>query len=201
MNIRSILGFLPLILFGFVGHLAGAGAVGWVALAAAALGLGVAALGGRAGLNAVSISSTVVLAGLGITALTAGTSAATFVAAYGTGVLALLVGLTMLATVTTVPFTEQSARASVPKQYWDNPMFRAVNRRISLAWGLATIGCGLSRFLYVAVEGANPAKTTALGLLIGFGVPAALCYLAFRYTIHSSKGARARVAGAHQPTQ
>ena len=34
----------------------------------------------------------------------------------------------------TVPFSEQSAREMVDRQYWDSPLFQAKNRSISLVW-------------------------------------------------------------------
>jgi hypothetical protein len=53
---------------------------------------------------------------------------------YGRGGCAVVLALVMLASACTVPFTEQYARARVDRRYWGSPVFRAMNRRISLVW-------------------------------------------------------------------
>ena len=41
----------------------------------------------------------------------------------------------ILVTLPVMPFTEQYARETVPREYWHTPEFRSINRRISAAWG------------------------------------------------------------------
>jgi uncharacterized membrane protein len=51
--------------------------------------------------------------------------------AVAAGVLALLVFGSLLF----VPFTEEYARAAVPREYWNSPKFKRLNRRLTALWG------------------------------------------------------------------
>jgi hypothetical protein len=51
--------------------------------------------------------------------------------AIAAGVLSLLVFGSLLF----VPFTEQYAREVVPREHWNSPRFKAVNRRLTALWG------------------------------------------------------------------
>lgn len=58
------------------------------------------------------------------------------------GVLALIA----LVSLFFVPFTEQYARESTPREYWSTPLFKKINRVLTLMWGLVfvvTAVCGL----------------------------------------------------------
>ncbi|WP_455355520.1 hypothetical protein [Streptomyces sp. SYSU K217416] len=49
-----------------------------------------------------------------------------------TGVIAVVA----LGSLAFVPFTEQYARESTPPQVWDSPVFKRVNRDLTLLWGV-----------------------------------------------------------------
>jgi hypothetical protein len=51
--------------------------------------------------------------------------------AISSGVLSLLV----LGSLAFVPFTEQYARESAPREVWHTPLFKQVNRTLTLVWG------------------------------------------------------------------
>jgi hypothetical protein len=58
------------------------------------------------------------------------------------GALALIAFGSMLA----VPFTEQYARETTPREYWNTPTFKQINRVLTMVWGLAFTAsaiCGL----------------------------------------------------------
>ena len=75
------------------------------------------------------------------------------------------------------PFTESYARQSVPRAYWNSPIFHAVNRQISLAWGVAF----LAGFVSLLIAGMlNGSFTFVLRIVI----PCLALYLAYRYTDH-----------------
>jgi hypothetical protein len=72
------------------------------------------------------------------------------------------------------PFTESYARESVPQAYWDSPQFRAVNRRISTAWGLAFLIGTLS----LIVAGSVDFRQALLRVVVPFGS----LVMAYKYT-------------------
>ena len=63
------------------------------------------------------------------------------------------------------PFTESYARESTPKEIWGTPQFRAVNRTISLVWGLAFLVGTIS----LIVAGSVTGRPFLLRILIPFG--------------------------------
>jgi uncharacterized membrane protein len=55
-------------------------------------------------------------------------------------------GLIALGSLAFVPFTEQYAREQTPRELWRSPVFRRINRVLTLVWGLtfiatAALGC------------------------------------------------------------
>ena len=63
------------------------------------------------------------------------------------------------------PFTESYARETTPKELWGTPQFRAVNRQISLVWGLAFLVGTIS----LIVAGSVTGRPFLLRILIPFG--------------------------------
>ena len=82
----------------------------------------------------------------------------------------------------------QFARRGVPQQYWHSPQFLAVNRRISLVWGVAVLVIGASHHAAVYAGG-----TPVVRILLDWGVPSVAAYQAYSVT----KRTIARTA--HQP--
>ena len=89
------------------------------------------------------------------------------------------------------PFTESYARETTPKELWSTPQFRAVNRQISLVWGLAFLVGTISLIVAGSVNG----RTFLLRLLIPFG---ALAW-AYSYTQRVVAARRAGGAGGAPP--
>ncbi len=59
-----------------------------------------------------------------------------------TGVLAVIA----LGSLLFVPFTEQYARETTPREYWDTPLFKKINRVLTFMWGMVFVisaVCGL----------------------------------------------------------
>ncbi|HEX4128004.1 MAG TPA: hypothetical protein VHX67_10535 [Acidimicrobiales bacterium] len=86
------------------------------------------------------------------------------------------------------PFTESYAKETVPKEVWGTPQFRAVNRSISLVWGLAFLLGTIS----LIVAGSVTGRPFLLRILIPFG---ALAW-AYSYTQRVITARRAGAAGA-----
>ena len=85
------------------------------------------------------------------------------------------------------PFTESYARETTPKELWSTPQFRAVNRQISLMWGLAFFVGTIS----LIIAGSVTNRTFLLRILIPFG---ALAY-AYTYTQRVITARREAAAG------
>lgn len=187
-----ILAFTPLLLFTLVGHLVGPGLIGWVALTSAAIALLLLLVGIRRGVKLVTAASVAVFSGLAVAALLTGSSGQQLLRDYGSGVCALVIGAIMLVSVPTVPFTEQYARAQVPRQYWTTPHFIAVNKKISLAWAGAVTGIGISRLVYAVLDQRSEQVEPLLSASLNWGIPVVLVLIALRATKQAA-------ATAHRP--
>jgi len=112
---------------------------------------------------------------------------------YGRGVVTLVLAAVIAASLAWRPFTEQYARGSVAKEYWDSPKFHAVNRRITAAWAgtVAVMGVGhrVSGALTVNA-GAYPAVVIPANVLLNWVIPGALVYLTVRYGQSVAQSAR-----------
>ncbi len=72
------------------------------------------------------------------------------------------------------PFTEAYARETTSPVLWSTPEFHAVNRRISVIWGLAFLVGTLSLFAATTIE----SRPILLHIIVPFGA----LYAAFKYT-------------------
>jgi hypothetical protein len=193
--LNIVTGFIPLALFAIL--------VNWLPLGwAAAAGLVVAAViiavtAARGGVKILSVVQFVILALFTAVGFSAGPGAATTFAPYARGVASIALGAFILATSFSFPFTVQFARRSVPQQYWKSPQFLGVNRRISLAWGLAVLAAGAAHLAAAFVGGGVP----ALHILLDWGIPGYAAYRAYSVTKRTiAQNARPRQpGGAGQP--
>jgi hypothetical protein len=103
---------------------------------------------------------------------------------FGRGGATFVLGAVMLGSVLFVPFTEQYARESVPQEYWQSPVFRSVNRRISAAWGAAVLMMAAGHLLAGAIDPASAPKSGArpIDLLCNWVIPVLLVLWAINYT-------------------
>ena len=155
MKPRSIVvAFLPLVVFSVLARLLPHGSIGIAGLAAAAVALLVIVTSHPIWppkiLSAISLVLFAVYAVLGFTV---GKNDDRWLAGWGGAGVALVLGLLILAVIPIIPFTEQFARESVPKEQWSSPTFKKINRVLSTAWGLAICAIGASRLAAVAVGG------------------------------------------------
>ncbi len=94
----------------------------------------------------------------------------------------------MLASVPGRPFTEQYARETVSLQHRTSPVFRAVNRRISAAWGLAVLAITGLHLLAGHLTAAGTGTQTT-NLLLNWAAPISLSLIAIAYTNHTANHA------------
>lgn len=132
--LKTLVGFVPWLVFSLVATREGPGAVttaAWLAFLVAAAFLVVAALR-HTSLKILEVAGAVVFAVFGVVG-TVYPAADAFLSEYGRSLATLLLAATIFLLLPVVPFTEQYARETVPEQYWHSPLFRSVNRRISAA--------------------------------------------------------------------
>ncbi|MCS0634969.1 hypothetical protein NX801_04685 [Streptomyces sp. LP05-1] len=104
----------------------------------------------------------------------------TYAQVLSNGVLAVVA----LASLATVPFTEQYARESVPRELWDSPGFHRTNRVITAVWAAV--------FLVTAVLGLIALHTTGGDDWLNWVVPVILLVLAIKFTKWYPARVRAR---------
>jgi hypothetical protein len=152
--------FLSLIswaLFTVIADHGGTGFVWVAALIALIAAAGIAVYNTRgSSLKVIDVAAVATFAGMTAIAFFGNDSVRRHVIDYGRGGCALVLAAVMLGSLLFVPFTEQYARESVPQQYWGSPVFRAVNRKLTTAWGAAILvmagGHILSGYLQSAGE-------------------------------------------------
>jgi hypothetical protein len=94
----------------------------------------------------------------------------TYASVISSGVLAVIA----LGSLAFIPFTEQYARESTPRQVWDQPAFKHVNRVLTLMWGLV--------FAAIAVVAFISVKAPSTGDWTEGVIPAVLLVAAFKFT-------------------
>jgi hypothetical protein len=180
-SLMLILSFLPLIAFSVLARLLPHGDVGVAGLTAAVIAaialLSIRPVWPPKTLNACSFVLFTVLAVAGFTGSAGSDRWLATWAAAGVG---LVMGLVILALVPVMPFTEQFARQSTPRAYWASPTFKQINRVLSLAWGAALIGIGVSRLAAVAINGHTTRRLP--DLLLGLAVPALITVYMLRFS-------------------
>lgn len=85
-----------------------------------------------------------------------------------------LMGLTLLIGM---PFTEQYAKEHAPKEVWDTPLFKQINRVITGVWTLTMLAAGVVACAGQAVTGVGSQNTWTTWV-----IPIALIVLAVKFT-------------------
>jgi hypothetical protein len=170
-NKGMLLGLAPWVLFSMIAERLGASAVGYAALLAGLGSLVLAIRGARAdGLKTIDAAGVLTFAALAATGFTASHHVCQLLVDYGRGGCAVVLALVMLISAYTVPFTEQYARAQVDRRYWGSPVFRTMNRKISLVWAglIATMAAG---HLMAGAIAASGNDRPIFNLALNWGVP------------------------------
>ena len=194
---KMLISLIPWVAFTLLAGHAGAGAVGWAATLAGLLTVGIVAWrmsertadGSRSSLKIIDAAGIVTFATMAALAFTGSPALREHIVEYGRGSCALILALVMLGSLLVVPFTEQHARESVPRQYWHSPVFRAVNRRISAVFGLGVLA-GAVCHLYAGYLDAHADLTRAANLALNWAIPVLAIVAAIKYT--SARTALAR---------
>jgi hypothetical protein len=190
--IKLVLAFLPWIAYLVVVSFVGPAGVPWAAVLAllVALGLVVQSVAHHQAPKILVVTSGATFAVYTVLGF-AVPATDVFLAGYGRGLAAVLLALVIFASLPVVPFTEQFARESVPRQYWGTSEFHGVNRRISAVWGAAIGGSGVCNIIATALL-----EPHAGALLVRLVLPVLFLVGAFRYTQRAAAPAGAHHAAA-----
>ncbi|MEE4496294.1 hypothetical protein [Streptomyces sp. BE230] len=85
-----------------------------------------------------------------------------------------VIAVVALGSLAFVPFTEQYARETTPREVWDSPVFRHVNRVLTLVWG--------GVFVATALLGLLAVHTSSGSDWYNWIIPVVLLVLAVRFT-------------------
>ncbi|MFJ3660955.1 hypothetical protein ACIPPM_10865 [Streptomyces sp. NPDC090119] len=86
------------------------------------------------------------------------------------------------------PFTAQYARESTPRQYWDSPVFRHINRVLTTYWGVTFAIMTASTWLAIAYPGQDD--------WFNWVIPIALLVIAVKFTQRYPESYKDRVSAA-----
>jgi hypothetical protein len=189
---KMFLSLIPWVLFSVIINRRGADAVAIAALAAAALStVFLIKDSQKSGIKLIDVAGIVTFGALAVLGFTGGQSVVDWIADYGRGGAAIVLAVIMLGSSITVPFTEQYARESVPREHWGSPVFRSVNRKISALWGGVVLVMGLGHLLAGVIDPAsNPVSgARPVDLILNWALPIALVLFAVKQTQQISDGA------------
>jgi hypothetical protein len=107
-----------------------------------------------------------------------------FVERYARAIAAGLLALIALGSLLVVPFTEQYARQTVPRQFWSSPQFKQINRKLTAMWGLVFAAMVPAHVI------AGAADTHRTNLIFNWVIPIVLVTWAAKRTARVTDSAR-----------
>ena len=175
------LAFIPWVVFSVVAEhstlkLAAAGAL----LASAVIAARSARSGGA---KVLELGAVLAFAVLTVVAFTADPATAEFVDRYARAIAAGLLSLIAFGSLLVVPFTEQYARETVPRQLWSSPQFKQINRKLTAMWGLVFAAMVPAHVIAGALD------THRANLVFNWAIPIVLLIWAAKRTTRASDSA------------
>lgn len=201
-NLRFVLGFLPWIVFSFAAQRLDANGVAWSATIAVAMTLvALFAAARRDGPKVLNLGSLVLFAVIAVVGFVGGSAVDAWLFEWGRPLVGVLLGLYVLATVPILPFTEEYARQTVPREYWGSPAFRRINRVLSAAWGAAIVLIGAAGLLVTVLDAhaADPSRAHVADLLLNWVVPIAVIWGMVRFTATYPERVRGAAPAGREP--
>lgn len=169
----------------FVAQRLAANGVAWSATIAVAMTL-VALIYAwqRKGPKILNMGSLVLFAVIAIVGFVGGPAVDLWLYVWGRPLVGVILGLFILVTVPVMPFTEEYARQSVPREHWNSPGFRRINRVLSAAWGVAILIIGLASVVVAALDALPDsfADHHALDLVLNWVLPIVVIAGIIRFT-------------------
>jgi hypothetical protein len=118
-----------------------------------------------------------------VVAFTADPSTAAFVDRYARAIAAGLLATIALGSLLVVPFTEQYAHETVPRQFWSSPQFKQINRQLTTMWGWVFAAMVPAHVIAGALD------THRANLIFNWAIPIALVIWAAKRTARVSDNA------------
>jgi hypothetical protein len=193
---KMFISLIPWVLFTLIAGHVGAQFVGWAAVVAGAITVGITVNamgertvdGRRSSLKIIDAAGIVTFAVMAVLAFTGSDHFRHDIVDYGRGACALVLAVVMLGSLLFIPFTEQYAREQTPRQYWPSPVFRSLNRHITAAFGAAVLAMTASHFYSGYLE-SHTGLTTRANLVLNWVIPILLIMAALKYTDRVKGGA------------
>lgn len=180
---RIFLAFLPWVAFGLLAQHSTLKVAAIGALVASVL---IAARSIRAGgAKVLEVGAVLVFAGFVVVAFGADHATGAWVARYARAISAALLAAIAFGSLLVVPFTEQYARETVPRQFWSSPQFKQINRRLTALWGLVFALMVPAHVIAGAID------THRANLIFNWAIPVALVLWAAKRTAAVSASAEA----------
>ena len=124
--------------------------------------------------------------GFTVVAFKADPATAAFVDRYARAIAAGLLATIAFGSLLVVPFTEQYARESVPRQLWSSPQFKRINRKLTTMWGLVFAAMVPAHVIGGALD------THRANLIFNWAIPIVLVIWAAKRTARVSDSAQAQ---------
>ena len=197
-----ILGFLPLIAFNVLAGRVASNGIAWGALVALAVALiNMAITRPRWPPKIINLISAGLFLVLTLIGFLGDRSIDGWLFDWASGLVTLALGLLLFATMPIMPFTEQYARERVPREYWGRPIFKKVNRVLSLAWTGAIVIIGLASMAVAAVDerAGSTSDTSLLDLILNWVVPIGILVFMVRFTAVYPDRVRKAAVGVEEP--
>jgi hypothetical protein len=182
---KFVLGFLPWIVFSFVAQRLDANGVAWSATVAVVLTLVALANARRKhGPVILNLGSLVLFGLIAVVGFVGGEEVDRWLFEWGRPLVGVVLGLFVLATVPLMPFTEEYARQTVPREYWGSPTFKKINRVLSAAWGAAIVVIGAAGLLVTVLDAhaVDPSRNNIVDLVLNWVVPIAVIWWMIKFT-------------------
>ena len=171
MSARTYLGFLPWVVFAFVGRTMSEG-VAWGGFAAMATAIVIAVTSARAGaVRPLEVIAIVFFGGFVVMGAMHQHDPRGFLQHYCRALSAGGLALIALGSLAHTPFTEPYAREVVLRKFWDTPRFRRVNVELTLIWATVFTAIALSNAVGAAIG------TRLAGTAFNWIVPVGLALL------------------------
>jgi hypothetical protein len=169
-QIGLIVGFLPLIAFSLLAKILPSGDVGTAGLVATLLAVAVMLTSRPVWPPKIlNVLSFILFAVLTILGFSVGKGDDSWLATWTGAGVGIIIGVVILLLVPVIPFTEQYAKESVPREEWGSPTFKRVNHGLSLAWGASIVLIGLCRLAAAAARHSSDHAVTQI--LLGAALP------------------------------
>ncbi|EME15275.1 hypothetical protein [Rhodococcus triatomae] len=166
LNPLSIfVGFIPWIVFAIVARRLAADGVAWSAALSALISLVFLVHGRRTGSpTQLDIYSLTLFTAIAVIGFVGDHNVDQWLYEWGRPLVGVLLGVTILVTASTRPFTAEYAKRTTPREYWDSALFRRINLVLSATWGVAIAVMGAAAVLVTALD-ANATDTSSPHLI------------------------------------